>query len=527
MVFMVLFEHALGYALFDVVEFEEIGSMTPQVEAAIKDGSKFRKAVKLNIFRPFKDAAECRENTMAIAEGRMTEELQEFLSAKLESISKSDLTMGVVCPTLAAAIKDTFEIKATHTGVVPEIIRGIKNFLVGYLVGVTNEGRAAAELGLGHSFSRSKVQYNVNRVDNMMIQSIASIDQMDKNLNMFSMRLREWYSYHFPELSKLIDDHQIYARLVLLFKERTSICEEMLPQIEEIVQDETKAHNILRASQMSMGTEILKGDLDNIEFFAGRVIALSECRKEMTLYLKQTVQNVSPNVGEIIGDTLAARLISKAGSLTNLAKMPACTVQILGAEKALFRAIKTKSATPKYGMLYHASFMSRAGKTDKGRISRCLANKVSLAAKIDCFSDKLTNEFGKMMKQQVEDRLTFYDSGTIPPKNEEIMCLADAAHKSALKAIKKTSKKRKSEVNGNGKDDSEPTPKKKKSKQNGSMIAEPEVEQTEEVVSEKKKKKKKRQTISCADEVTEEVEAVDTSINAEKKKKKKKKRESV
>ena len=206
---------------------------------------------------------------------------------------------------------------------------------------------------------------------------------------MISNAYREWYSYHFPELNRIIDDHNQFARLVKLIGDRTTISEETLPEIQDIVMDESKADEILKASRMSMGTEIAEFDLMNIRTFADRVINLTSYRRTMTGYLHHTVENVAPNIGKIIGDQLTARLISKAGSLNNLAKMPSCTVQILGAEKALFRAIKTKSKTPKYGMLYHASYMGKAGKTDKGRISRCLANKVSLAAKIDCFSGEL------------------------------------------------------------------------------------------------------------------------------------------
>merc|ERR1712050_167291 len=104
---------------------------------------------------------------------------------------------------------------------------------------------------------------------------------------------------------------------------------------------------------------------------------------------------------------VAARLISHAGSLTNLAKYPASTVQILGAEKALFRALKTKGNTPKYGLIFHSTFIGRAEKKNKGRISRYLANKCSLASRIDCFTDFATQIYGQRLKDQVEDRLTY------------------------------------------------------------------------------------------------------------------------
>ena len=130
---------------------------------------------------------------------------------------------------------------------------------------------------------------------------------------------------------------------------------------------------------------------------------------------------MAPNLAALIGDIVGARLISHAGSLTNLAKYPASTVQILGAEKALFRALKTKGNTPKYGLIFHSSFIGKAHARNKGRISRYLANKCSIASRIDCFSDFQTTAFGEKLKEQVEERLEFYDKGTAPRKNIAMM----------------------------------------------------------------------------------------------------------
>jgi nucleolar protein 56 len=130
---------------------------------------------------------------------------------------------------------------------------------------------------------------------------------------------------------------------------------------------------------------------------------------------------MAPNLSALIGDVVGARLISQAGSLTNLAKAPASTVQILGAEKALFRALKTKSNTPKYGLIFHSSFIGRAAAKNKGRISRYLANKCSIAARIDSFSDKATPLFGERMRDQVEERLSFYETGAAPTRNATAM----------------------------------------------------------------------------------------------------------
>merc|ERR1712071_357618 len=142
------------------------------------------------------------------------------------------------------------------------------------------------------------------------------------------------------------------------------------------------------------------------------------------MYMTDKMAIVAPNLSTLIGDTVAARLISKAGSLTNLAKAPASTVQILGAEKALFRALKTRGNTPKYGLIFHSSFIGRAGAKNKGRISRYLANKCSIASRIDCFSETSTEVYGNKLREQVEDRLKFYESGDIPRKNVDVMAEA-------------------------------------------------------------------------------------------------------
>jgi len=130
---------------------------------------------------------------------------------------------------------------------------------------------------------------------------------------------------------------------------------------------------------------------------------------------------VAPNLATLIGETVGSKLISHAGSLTSLAKFPASTIQILGAEKALFRALKTKGKTPKYGLIFNSTFIGRAAQQNKGRISRYLANKCAIAARVDCFSENPTTKFGESLKGQIEERLKFVASGTKPRKNKLVM----------------------------------------------------------------------------------------------------------
>ncbi len=217
----------------------------------------------------------------------------------------------------------------------------------------------------------------------MIIQAISLSDQLDKDLNTFSMRCREWYGWHFPELYKLVPDAHQYARLAVLIGDRTTLTDDSVADMQEILDDdETRAKNVLDAARASMGSDISEVDLINISNFAERVVRLADYRQSLRRYLVEKMNIVAPNLAALIGETIAARLISHAGSLTNLAKYPASTVQILGAEKALFRALKTKGNTPKYGLIYHSTFIGRAGAKHKGRISRFLANKCSIACNL-------------------------------------------------------------------------------------------------------------------------------------------------
>jgi len=152
-----------------------------------------------------------------------------------------------------------------------------------------------------------------------------------------------------------------------------------------------------------------------------RLLNMLKYREEMQSYLKDRLHAVTPNMAALIGENVGARLISHAGGLTNLAKLPASTIQILGAEKALFRALKTKGNTPKYGLIYHSTFIGRAAAQNKGRISRSLANKLAMAARIDAFSVKETDKFGETFKDQIEERMKFFTNGPKPKKNAEVM----------------------------------------------------------------------------------------------------------
>jgi len=519
----VQFEHASGYVLVHCENTDDIN------ELDISDWGVFSQAVKLVGFKPFTSAANALDNMNAISEGLVHDDMKAFLASNLPE----GQTVGILDAKLLQTVKEECNVKVSGGEMVAEICRGVRVHMSHMVKALEPKKENMAQLGLGHSYSRSKVKFNVNRSDNMVIQAIALIDQLDKDINTFAMRVREWYGYHFPEMVRLVNDNFQYCQLVQLIKNRkclTGVSDEMLEGIEKIVMDSAKATAICDCARASMGMDISDFDLMNIDIFARKVISLAQYRKKLQGYLSDKMNAVAPSLSSLIGDVVGARLISHAGSLTKLAKYPASTVQILGAEKALFRALKTRGNTPKYGLLFHSTFIGRATAKNKGRISRFLANKCSIASRIDAFSETPNTIFGDKLKEQVEERLKLYEDGTVPRKNLDVM-------KEAIQAVGAIeAPKRKAEDEGEA--DGEPKKKKKKSKKSKAVeeestetVEETATAESVEVASpEKKKKKKKKAAKEEADteeaiaEVTAETEAmeVDTEETPKKKKKKKK-----
>ncbi|NWX94454.1 NOP56 protein, partial [Nothoprocta pentlandii] len=297
----------------------------------------------------------------------------------------------------------------------------------------------------------------------------------------------EWYGYHFPELIKIVGDNYTYCRLAKLIGNRRELGEERLAALEELLMDSAKAQAVLEASRSSMGMDISPIDLINIESFSSRVISLSEYRKGLQEYLRSKMSQVAPSLSALIGEVVGARLISHAGSLTNLAKYPASTVQILGAEKALFRALKTRGNTPKYGLIFHSTFIGRAAAKNKGRISRYLANKCTIASRIDCFSEVPTSVFGDKLREQVEERLAFYETGEPPRKNLDVMKEAVVEAREVVAEVRRKQEKKEKK-------------RKKREKRRLEALAagaeameDAELETQENETEPKKKKKKKKQ----------------------------------
>jgi len=247
--------------------------------------------------------------------------------------------------------------------------------------------------------TKLKVRKATEKRDLIVVQTIQAVDDLEKTLNLFMSRIREWYGLHFPELNRLVENHETYARLVADLGDRSSF------KVENLMKEglpKSRSAKIADAASKSMGAELLDVDLKKIQETCEHTLRLYEARASLEKYTEGLMEDVAPNIGALAGSTLGARLVSLAGGLSNLAKMPASTIQVLGAEKALFRSLRTGARPPKHGVLFQHRFVHDAKREQRGRIARALAGKLAIAARSDAFSGRY---IGDALASDLEKRV--------------------------------------------------------------------------------------------------------------------------
>jgi nucleolar protein 56 len=250
--------------------------------------------------------------------------------------------------------------------------------------------------------------------DLMIVQSILATEDLDKTINLFTSRIREWYGVHFPELDRLLDKHETYLRLVHKLGNRENFTAEAL-ETEGLPKN--KAEKIVEASKTSLGAKLTEQDVQQIQTLCRITLELYETRKSMDTYIEKVMEEVSPNINALVGSFLGAKLIALAGGVSNLAKKPASTIQVLGAEKALFRALRTGTRPPKHGILFQHTLIREAPKWQRGKIARALAGKIAIAARMDAFGGKTEGEeIKKDLEKRVEEIKEKYRE---PPQKKE------------------------------------------------------------------------------------------------------------
>ena len=291
-----------------------------------------------------------------------------------------------------------------------------------------------------------------------------------------------------------------------------------------ILEEDVELH-LKEAAEVSMGTEIAEEDVANIASLSDQVINIAQYRASLYEYLKHRMNAIAPNLTVMVGELVGARLIAHAGSLLSLAKQPASTVQILGAEKALFRALKTKSATtPKYGLIYHASLVGQAAPKLKGKVSRMLAAKTALCIRMDALGEVDGVSIALEGRQKVEMRLKQLETGQPlsarkPEQSKYQRPAQSSKHYNADSDVAMSAA-----AASNGQTDGKAKKQKTEEKANGAMDEHGGEADGEEGKKKKKKDKEKKRKIEELVEPTLEAEAEEEQ--SERKKKKKKDRQS-
>ncbi len=267
------------------------------------------------------------------------------------------------------------------------------------------------------SITRSKLRKVSQKRDLLAVQAIRAIDDIDKVFNLFASRLREWYSIHFPELDDIVKEHVDYAKIVAELGSRDYIDEKGLRKLGF---GEGRIKRIISVSGKSMGAELSNHDIEPIQTLANIMLELDKLREGLTTYLSSVMKEVAPNTTELVGPLLGARLLSLTGSLETLAKLPASTIQVLGAEKALFRALRTGGKPPKHGVIFQYPEIHKAPRWQRGKIARSLATKLAIAVKADYFTGRfIADRLKRELEERINEIKTTYAKPPVKPAKVE------------------------------------------------------------------------------------------------------------
>ncbi len=262
--------------------------------------------------------------------------------------------------------------------------------------------------------TKEKVRQAADKRDRLIVHAIETIDDVDKTLNLFSNRLREFYGMHFPELVDAIENHYTFAKIVSVTGNKSNIDKKLL--VDEINLPEEKAEAILADRETTMGSNLLDQDILIIQDQAKTVVDLYQRRQSLEKWMEEAMATVAPNICGVINPLLGARLISLAGSLKDLALSPSSKIQVLGAEKALYRTIKTGAPPPKHGIIFQDPRLNQSKWWQRGKIARVISGRISIAARMDYFeAEDKSAMFAKEITDKINEIIEKYPE---PPKGQ-------------------------------------------------------------------------------------------------------------
>ncbi|MCS7368606.1 MAG: C/D box methylation guide ribonucleoprotein complex aNOP56 subunit [archaeon GBS-70-058] len=359
---------------------------------------------KVLIFEPFTgDAEVIADKLFRLDNGEMVDELKSFCN-KVSSLFKTG-KIFLDNERLFMMVKRLLQGFELHVDPLNPLFKKFRSVLPNIAISQNMFPTVKDYYTFLHSvsllLSRRKLRKAVEKRDLLLAQSINAIDDLNKILNMMVSRLREWYGVHFPELNSIIDDHRLYTKIVGTIGSRDRYD---AGNLSALGISESSFSKILSAAKSSIGADFDEYDINAIMNFARSVMQLYDVKDELESYIDSVADDVCPNLKSLVGPLISARLISLAGGLDKLARLPSSTIQVLGAEKALFRALRTGTKPPKHGVIFQCQEVHGAPKWQRGKIARALAGRLAIAARIDAFSgiyvgDRLKEDLYKRIEE--------------------------------------------------------------------------------------------------------------------------------
>ncbi len=253
---------------------------------------------------------------------------------------------------------------------------------------------------VGIEITKIGIRKELSSLDQQVMKAIDYIDHANKALNVLAPAIREWYSIHFPELNDLVEEHPAFMRIVSIQPDKRKLTEEVL---KEAGLSEGKTRQVMKAARESMGADLEEGDLEIMREVAGNWISLYETRKRVESFIEDLMKRAAPNLSAVVHPLVGARLIAVAGGLRRLASLPASSIQILGAHKAIFMHLVKGAKPPKHGILFQAKEVRTAPKRLRGKIARLLATKIAIASRVDAFGGG--RYIGDDLRREVDEKL--------------------------------------------------------------------------------------------------------------------------
>ncbi|MCP8322930.1 MAG: hypothetical protein L6N96_01970 [Candidatus Methylarchaceae archaeon HK02M2] len=368
-------------------------------------------------------------------------ELPSGLMDLLNSIKNIDALIVVESELGRSLSKEGFQIEDASNELIDELMFKKISLMVKSGLASSKDDAKDKIRNFAIALSEFKLRKVSAKPDLHIIEAIQALDEIDKTKNTLFSRVKEWYGLHFPELISFFENSTAYVKVISKFGGRENIKKEELVKLGFSIE---KAESISISAEISKGGEIRKEELKRISDVAKEVIRLDSLKDKFTSYIEKNMGNVAPNITAVVGANIGARLIAKIGGLKKLAMLPASTIQVLGAEKALFRALRTNTRPPKHGIIFQHKAIHSAPKWQRGKIARSIATKIAIAARIDAFRGRVD----KGIEERLQIRLDEIERKYREPPKKKVREIPEQLKKKTRRKKTRKEKKRRGKKGG-------------------------------------------------------------------------------